>query len=78
MLLILVCRQQAIKMQSARPKLQSDSSKFQQQNLQVTPILDMYDERKSSESVDKLIKQQEYTTSHASKIMDNIFAYHGL
>jgi hypothetical protein len=61
MLFILVCRQQSIKMQGARPKLQSDSaSKVQQQKLQIPPVLVVDDKRKPSESVDTLIKQHEY------------------
>jgi hypothetical protein len=61
MLFILICRQQAIKMQRARPKLQPDfASKVQQQKLQMPPVLVVDDERKPSESVDTLIKQQEY------------------
>jgi hypothetical protein len=60
-LFILVYRQQSIKMQGARPKVQSDSaSKVQQQKLQISPVLVVDDKRKPTESVDTLIKQQEF------------------
>jgi hypothetical protein len=69
MLLILVYRQQTIKMQGARPRLQSDSaSKDQQQKLQVTPVLVVEDEGKPSESVGNLIKQQEYLPLTQAKL----------
>jgi hypothetical protein len=69
MLLIFVYRQKAIKMQGARPKLQSDfASKDQQQKLQITPVLVEKHEGKPSEAVDNLVKQQEYPPLMQAKL----------
>jgi hypothetical protein len=69
MLLILVYRQQTIRMQGARPRLQSDSaSRGQQQKPQVTPVLVVEEEGKPSECVGSLIKQQKYPPLTPAKL----------